>query len=183
MLKKILFFLVLGLPFLFSANITSAARVSAGNPCTPRDDICCNGRKAGCPDDGSFTCTFINEDLAGKKNYQCQPSPVGEKFGKVGVPEPIKGFLGNDPNGAGGISIFLSNLIKLFYSVAAIVLIFMMLWGAFEWLTSGGDKEKIAAARGRIINAIIGIILFAATFAVIAVLGQFTGFKFFKGQP
>jgi len=46
----------------------------------------------------------------------------------------------------------------------------------------GGDKEKIASARGRIFNAIIGIILFAIAFAIIRVIGQFTGFTFFKGQ-
>ena len=103
-------------------------------------------------------------------------------FGKITPPSPIAGFIGKDETGAVGISKFLSNLILLIYSIAAIVLIFMLIWGAFEWLTSGGDKEKISAAQKRIINAIIGIILFAVAFAIIAVLGQFTGFTFFAGQ-
>lgn len=110
-----------------------------------------------------------------------QPDPFAKIFGKIQLPDPLKGF-GKDPTGAFGISQFLSNLIALFYSVAAIVLIFMLLWGAFEWITSGGDKEKIASARGRIISAIIGIMLFAVAFAIITILGQFTGFKFFEGQ-
>lgn len=100
-------------------------------------------------------------------------------FGTISPPPAIKDFLGGDKTGAGGISQFLSNLVILIYSLAAIVLIFMILWGAFEWLTSGGDKEAIAKARSRILNAFIGIILFAVAFAVITVLGQFTGFKFF----
>ena len=104
------------------------------------------------------------------------------KFGQITPPSPIAGFLGTDITGAAGISKFLSNLVTLIYIVAAIVLIFMLLWGAFDWMTSEGDKEKLAAAQKRIINAVIGIILFAVAFAIIAILGQFTGFTFFAGQ-
>lgn len=103
-------------------------------------------------------------------------------FGKIVPPSPIATFLGSDKTGAGGISAFLSNLITLIYSVAFIVLIFMILWGAFDWLTSEGDKEKLQNAQKKIINAVVGIVLFAIAFAVIQVLGKFTGFTFFVGQ-
>ena len=95
---------------------------------------------------------------------------------------PLQQFIGKDPTGAGGISRFLSNLVALFYSLAGIVLIFMLLWGAWDWMTSEGDKEKLDSARKKIINALVGIVLFAIAFALIQVLGQFTGFKFFVGQ-
>ncbi len=107
---------------------------------------------------------------------------IEHTFGKIQPPDALKGLIAKDSTGAGGLSIILSNLITLFYSVAAIVLIFMILLGAFEWMTSGGDKEKLDSARKKILNAIIGIMLFAVTFAVIQVLGTFTGFKFFAGQ-
>lgn len=105
-------------------------------------------------------------------------SPIGQIFGKIIPPGPLLslGF------GATGISKFLSNLVVLFYSVAAIVLILMILWGAFDWLTSEGDKEKLESAKRKIINAIVGIMLFAVAFAVIQILGTFTGFPFFVGQ-
>ncbi len=103
---------------------------------------------------------------------------LGRVFGEISAPAFIQKF----GFGAWGISKFLSNLVTLIYSLAAVVFLFMMLWGAFEWLTSGGDKEKIAAARNRIINAIIGIILFAIAFAIIQILGIFTGWSFFGGQ-
>lgn len=104
------------------------------------------------------------------------------QFGTIKVPPELAPFTAGDPTGAGGISKFFSNFIALFYSVAILVLILMLIWGAFDWLTSEGDKEKIAAARGKLINAVIGIMLFAVAFAVIQVLGAFTGFKFFVGQ-
>lgn len=115
------------------------------------------------------------------------PCAPGDKrvecvFGTISPPPAIKALAGDDQTGAAGISQFFTNLVGLFSTVAAIALIFMLLWGAFEWMTSGGDKEKLAAAQRRILNAIIGIVLFAITFPILLVLGQFTGFDFFKGQ-
>lgn len=103
-------------------------------------------------------------------------------FGTISPPPAIKDLAGGDVTGAAGISQFFTNLVGLFYTVAAIALIFMLLWGAFEWMTSGGDKEKLAGAQRRILNAIIGIVLFAITFAILNILSLFTGFEFYKGQ-
>lgn len=108
---------------------------------------------------------------------------IKDIFGTITPPTPIASFIpAGDTSGTGAISKFLSNLIILIYSLAAVVLLFMLIWGAFQWLTSGGEKEQLASAQKRIMNAIIGIILFAVAFAVIAVLGKFTGFTFFEGQ-
>lgn len=105
-------------------------------------------------------------------------SEIGKIFGQINAPQQIQNF----GFGATGISKFLSNLITLIYSLAAVVLILMILWGAWDWMTSEGDKEKLENAKRKLINAIIGIMLFAVAFAVIQVLGTFTGFKFFEGQ-
>lgn len=110
------------------------------------------------------------------------PNPVENVFGKIVAPTAIQQFNGADVTGSAGISKFLSNLIALIFSLAMVVLIFMILWGAFDWLTSEGDKEKVENARRKLINAVIGIMLFAIAFAVIRIIGQFTGFKFFVGQ-
>lgn len=107
---------------------------------------------------------------------------VEDTFGKISPPPAIAPFVNKDSTGSGGISSLLSNLIQLFYGLAAVVLIYMLLWGAYDWITSEGQKEKLESARNKIINALIGIILFAMAFAVIQVIGQFTGFKFFVGQ-
>lgn len=113
----------------------------------------------------------------------CKPDTVGSFFGKISPPPELKPFLKNDTTGASGISAFLSNLIALFYSMAAIAVVFMLVWGAFEWLTSGGNKEQLEKARNRIISAMVAILLFAAIFAILNVLGVFTGFEFFAKPP
>lgn len=107
---------------------------------------------------------------------------IGQIFGNIAPPSPIAQFAGGNTTGATGISTFLSNLISLIYIFAAIALLFMLLWGAFDWITSEGDKEKVASAQRKIINAFIGIMLFAVAFAILRVLSAFTGFEFFQGS-
>lgn len=105
---------------------------------------------------------------------------VDQIFGKITPPPALKPIIQRDPSGAGGLSLFLSNLVALIYSIAAIVFVLMILWGAFDWVSSGGDKEKIENARRKIFSALVGIALFAAAFAIIQVLAGFSGFTFFK---
>jgi hypothetical protein len=105
---------------------------------------------------------------------------VNKIFGTIKAPDALKPFLGRGGNAASGISFFLNNLVVLIYTVAAVVFIFMILWGAFEMVTSGGEKEKVGEARKRITYAFIGIVLFAIAFAIISLVGTFTGFNFFQ---
>lgn len=111
-----------------------------------------------------------------------KPATIKDTFGTISPPPALSNFIGTDPTGAAGISKFLTNLVALIYTLAAVVFIFMLLWGAYDWITSGGEKEKMQTAKERITQAFVGIILFAAAFAVIAILGRFTGFIFFVGQ-
>lgn len=107
---------------------------------------------------------------------------IKDVFGTITPPSPIAKLSGGDPTGATGISTFLSNLVTLIYIISVIVLLFMLLWGAFDWIVSEGDKEKLSNAQKKIINAFVGIIILAVAFAILQVLGTFTGFTFFEGQ-
>ncbi len=148
--------------------------VQPGLTCRPALDTCAKD-SAG----KSYSCQSTSP---GASIHQCLLNPIGGIFGTIQPPDALKKFIGGDPTGAGGISKLLSNLVALIYVIAAIVLILMILWGAYDWMTSEGEKEKIEKARNKIINALIGILLFAVAFAVIQVIGQFTGFTFFAGQ-
>ncbi len=187
MLKRIFFLLIAGIFFVSTITIVFADDgIEPGLEC--QIGQICRKNSAGT----AHTCQPAINTATGKPIintetnrplFKCQPASAVEKtFGKIDAPDPLKGFFEKDPTGAGAISQFLSNGIALFFSIAAIVLLFMILWGAFQWMTSGGDKEQLASAQKRIINAIIGIILFAIAFAIIAIFGQFTGFRFFIGQ-
>ena len=131
-----------------------------------------------------ITLIIVNPVLAehnypGELDQPTKSTSLGvEALGKIKAPEAIAnlGF------GAIGISRVLSNIIQIIYIVASIVFVFMIVISAFQWIVSGGDKEKLSQAKSRLTNAIIGIFLLGIVFVIIRVVGQLTGFEFFSGQ-
>lgn len=70
---------------------------------------------------------------------------------------------------------FISNLLTILVAIGAIILLFMIVWGAYEWITSGGDKESVSRARGRITAAFIGLAVLAVAFALAVAAARFFG--------
>lgn len=102
---------------------------------------------------------------------------VEDVFGKVVPPAQVRPL--TDLGGAGGLSFFLSRIIELIYVVAGLLFVFMLVFSALQWITSGGEKEAVGKARSRLTYAIIGIVLLSLTFVILRVIGQITGFSFF----
>lgn len=55
---------------------------------------------------------------------------------------------------------------NLLLVVASIAVIFYMLWGAFEYITSSGDSAKADKARQKMVNAALGIIILIGAFTI-----------------
>ena len=88
------------------------------------------------------------------------------------IPTPT----GPKPVGFSSLGDFIQKTLTIAFAVAIIVVLAMLIWGAFEWITSGGEKDAVASARNRIINALIGLAVLAVAFALFKVAGQFLGF-------
>ncbi len=88
-------------------------------------------------------------------------------FGEVEPPQGMN-FGGNDP--VAGFGKLISFGINLFIIAAGMFLLIYMLWGAFDWIVSGGDKERIQKAQNKITNALIGMILVFIVIIVFQVL-------------
>ena len=58
---------------------------------------------------------------------------------------------------------------------AALLVFAYLIWGGIEWITSGGDKSKTESARNRITAAIIGLIVLAASWAILMLVLNFLG--------
>ncbi len=165
MIKKLFILAVSMSIFYFNVIPVMAIDKNVGEICNPIQDKCVT--------DG-YSCQPLSPP--DQSTYACQKSTTIGIFGKVNPPDAIKnlGF------GSQGISKFLNNLISLIYIIAAVVFIFMIIWGALEWILSGGDKEKVGNAQKRLTNALIGMVLLGVAFAIIKVVGTFTGFSFFS---
>ena len=61
-------------------------------------------------------------------------------------------------------------IIRLVIVVASLLTLAYLLWGALDWITSGGDKEKIIRARDKITYALIGIIFIILSFSIFGVV-------------
>lgn len=73
---------------------------------------------------------------------------------------------------------FISLLVPLAFSIAAIMVVFYFLIGAFEMITSQGDKAHIVSARAKIYHSIIGFVLLIALFLIMQYVPQALGIKF-----
>lgn len=92
-------------------------------------------------------------------------------FGTVDPPPGSQFAVGPNPLGT-----LIGNGILIFLVVAGIIALIYLLWGALDWITSAGDKEKLLKARQKIQNAIIGlIVIFAALVIFNVVMGIVLG--------
>ena len=68
----------------------------------------------------------------------------------------------------------ISNMIKggisLVLIVVTVVFFFILVIGGLKWITSGGDEKKVAAARAQITNALIGLAIVFASWAILALI-------------
>ncbi len=72
----------------------------------------------------------------------------------------------------GGI---ISGAISLVLIIVAIVFFFILVIGGLRWVTSGGDEKKVGAARAQITNALIGLAIVFAAWAIMKLIGTIFG--------
>lgn len=92
-------------------------------------------------------------------------------------------IVGAPQGGYSSLGLFITNILTLAFGLAILLVLIMLVWGAFEWIASGGDKEAVGKARNRIINALIGLAVLAIAYALTRVAGQFLGFDITAGIP
>jgi hypothetical protein len=68
---------------------------------------------------------------------------------------------------------FLPKLIGIAFIVGVIVFFFVFIFGAIQWIASGGEKMAVEAARKKIFAAVIGLVIMFTVFAVAGLLGSY----------
>ncbi len=91
---------------------------------------------------------------------------IGGALGAGGNPFKISD-IGAFVGASFGVGIILAALGTLIY----------LLWGAFEWITSGGDKTNLENARNKIVHAIIGLVIVAVIWTLFGLVQNFLGIK------
>jgi len=60
--------------------------------------------------------------------------------------------------------------------IGGLLVLLWFVWGAIDWIFSGGNEEKLKHARARMTNAFIGLALLVASFAIMTFLKFVFGF-------
>ena len=68
-----------------------------------------------------------------------------------------------------------SGAISMVLIVVSLIFFFILVLGGLKWITSGGDEKKVAAARGQITNALIGLVIVFAAWAIMKLIGYVFG--------
>jgi hypothetical protein len=92
-----------------------------------------------------------------------QPEGVGVQVGTTSAETLIK--------------VIVEGIVTLFFTVGAIAVLIMFIWGAVSFILSGGDKERVASARRKITWTLIGFVLLALSFVIIQSIGLLVGFN------
>lgn len=74
----------------------------------------------------------------------------------------------------------IANALQIMYIIGALGVLVFIVWGALDWIMAGGDKEKLAAARKKIINSIVGLFLLALSGFIISLIGEIVGIDVFN---
>ena len=72
--------------------------------------------------------------------------------------------------GPGTLNAIIGTGLDLAVMAAIIVCLFMLILAGFSWMTSEGDKQKVAQARQRLVFSIIGLLVVFLSFMVINII-------------
>jgi Type IV secretion system pilin len=107
------------------------------------------------------TLTFAMPALVPVTAYAQSGSPISEGL-KKGC-ESVAGTCTSDGDGEAGIKKIITGIIKLLTLVIGALAVFMVIFGGFKYLMSGGDSGKVTEAKNTILYALLGlaVVIFA----------------------
>lgn len=101
--------------------------------------------------------------------------------GNIGITPPEA--LGNVKGGEGKLIDIIQAFVYLFFIFAIILALFVLIYSGWLWLTSAGDKQKIAAIKQRMTYALIGLIVVFLSFFIVNFVTRFFGFNLLGSIP
>ncbi|NOY15265.1 MAG: hypothetical protein GXP43_03555 [bacterium] len=70
------------------------------------------------------------------------------------------------PGGQLQLGQLLPKLYGLAIVLGALAVLIFFIWGGIEWLTAGGDSDKVKNAQNKMSNAVIGLVILLAAWAL-----------------
>jgi len=64
------------------------------------------------------------------------------------------------------LEVIVGNVIRVAITLVGVVLLGLLIYAGFLWMTAGGSEEKVKKARGMIFNAIVGLVIIVLAYAI-----------------
>ncbi|NCN83005.1 MAG: hypothetical protein GW947_03485 [Candidatus Pacebacteria bacterium] len=78
------------------------------------------------------------------------------------------------------IGTLITSILTIVMLLCALLVLLQLVTAAFAWMTSGGDKGKTGEARSKIVAAVIGLVIVAASWAIFIIVLKFLGFTSYE---
>ncbi len=85
--------------------------------------------------------------------------------GKIALPSGI-------PSDIGKTGDFVTAIVRFIIIIGGLFTLWQFLSGGLTYITSGGDKTKVQEAGNKITMSLIGLVIMAASFVIIAIISQ-----------
>jgi len=85
---------------------------------------------------------------------------------------PVNSTNSPEFTGINDVWLIVAAIIDILLRIAAIIAIVVVIYGGIEFITSSGEPEKAAAARSRIINALIGLVIAVTAATMVAFIAS-----------
>lgn len=95
--------------------------------------------------------------------------PLETVFAELNVVQDTKFYKIKD------LGSLISAVVSLMLIVSALLAFFYLILGGIQWITSGGEKSAMEAARNKITHAIVGLIIVGAAWAIMTLVQNFLG--------
>lgn len=99
-----------------------------------------------------------------------------QEIGNPALGPALQGFAGSE-GGSAFFSALIPKAVTLVLIGGSLIFFFILVAGAIQWISSGGDKQALEGARSRITQAIVGLLILFASFALIQFMESFFGVK------
>ena len=64
------------------------------------------------------------------------------------------------------LSTIISNLVSVFLGLLGVIFLVLAIVAGYNWMTAGGDEDKVAKAKKTLSRAVIGLIIIVASYAI-----------------
>lgn len=147
-----------------SACRTDHSKIVAGED---PNHVCQNG----------FTCVVTSDTTDLATDGRCQSTAPPASSGGTTAPARTDyspaSFHYNNPLGTTSIPDLVGRLIRSLLGVVGALFLAMFIYGGVLWSTAGGDPKQVQNAKTTLVNAVIGIIVIAFSYAIVSSIFTF----------